>query len=80
MIPLLIRLLIFALVIGLLVYIVRLLMGSNRGQGKLGRLKCAGCRHFRGIEDDGVFCASGDFEKYKTFEDVDTCLDFARPG
>lgn len=87
MIPLLIRVVVLVLLAVFVVYIVRSLMGAARagqGQGDGGQtdsaLKCSGCRHFRGAEDDGVFCASGDFETYKTFDDVEKCIDYARPG
>ena len=87
MIPIIIRLLLFALLAVLVVYIIRSFSGhAKRGEGQGGQIRvgspatCSGCRHFRGAEDDGVFCGAGDFETYKTLGDVEKCPDYARPG
>ena len=61
--------------VGIVVFLVR----STRGE-RGSSLKCTSCRHFRGAEDDGAFCGYGDIEQFKTFADIEKCLDHNAPG
>ena len=70
MIPLLIRLLIFAAVATLICWLISKMISRKP------RFKCATCRHCARMDHDGVICRFGQKETFKNPTHITNCPDF----